>query len=188
MKHPSIIALALATAVAAPVYAQTTVTPAPADRTSPAEGTPRGPATGAATMPGAEGGARTMNSANDEKTRLESVLSTAQSREDYPKLLKQEGFEIAAVNDDKPKYVEYEVVKGKQTYEVRMEFDEGAPKAKKIDVASNMIKDGKTKEMMRGASGSDGAATTGRMSPGATMPGTTTPGGATTGGSGTTGR
>lgn len=176
MKIAKFAGISLAAAlISTPLFAQTT-TPSPADRTSPPSVTPGSPA-GTPSMGGAEGSARPMAPANDEKARLESVLSSAQTREDYPKLIKQEGFEIAAINDDKPKYVEYEIVKGSQTYEVQLEFDEGAPKAKKIDVAGNIVKDGKTKEMMRGSQSSSGSGM------GTTSPRTMTPdGGAPAGG------
>jgi hypothetical protein len=42
------------------------------------------------------------------------------------------------VNYDKPDYVEYEVVKGDQSYEVQIDLDKNSGRAKKIDVTTNM--------------------------------------------------
>jgi len=44
---------------------------------------------------------------------------------------------ITSVNYDKPDYVEYEVVKGKNSYEVQIDFDKNSHKANNVDVAFN---------------------------------------------------
>jgi hypothetical protein len=47
------------------------------------------------------------------------------------------GWKITSVNYDKPDYVEYEIVKGNDSYEVQIDFDENSHKAKQVDVAAN---------------------------------------------------
>ena len=83
-----------------------------------------------------------------EKERLESVLTEAQSRDDYASLLSKEGYEITAVNKSKPTSVEYEIVKGDQTYEVRLAFDGETGPATSVDVASNLWRASETKAKM----------------------------------------
>jgi hypothetical protein len=48
------------------------------------------------------------------------------------------GWKVTSVNYDKPDYVEYEIVKGNDTYEVQIDFDKNSGKATKVDVAPNM--------------------------------------------------
>ena len=48
------------------------------------------------------------------------------------------GWKITSVNSDKPDYVEWEIVKGDQSYEVQLDFDKANHKVTKIDVATNM--------------------------------------------------
>jgi hypothetical protein len=48
------------------------------------------------------------------------------------------GYKITSVNADKPDYVEYEIVKGNDTYEVQIDFDKNSNKAIKVDVTSNL--------------------------------------------------
>jgi hypothetical protein len=48
------------------------------------------------------------------------------------------GYKVTAVNADRADYVEYEIVKGDDTYEVQIDFDKNTRKANKIDVAPNL--------------------------------------------------
>jgi len=73
----------------------------------------------------------------DEKEQLEKALKTGEEKEFYRRELEKAGFMITSVNYDKPDYVEYEVVKGKNSYEVQIDFDKNSHKAKKVDVAFN---------------------------------------------------
>ncbi|MEZ5738092.1 MAG: hypothetical protein R3E68_00640 [Burkholderiaceae bacterium] len=84
----------------------------------------------------------------DEKQRLESVLATAGSRDDYATLIKQQGYEITAVNKARPEVIEYEIVKGRQTYEVSLNFDKNAQLARSVEVSSNLWRAKETKEKM----------------------------------------
>ncbi len=92
---------------------------------------------------------RTTDAANDEKSLLQRNLQAVQTRADYAKVLESNGYRISAMNADKPDYLEYEVVKNNNSYEVQLDFDKGAAKASKIDVTSNMWRAESTKKMMK---------------------------------------
>ncbi|HET8563368.1 MAG TPA: hypothetical protein VFM35_05800 [Candidatus Binatia bacterium] len=72
------------------------------------------------------------------KEALEQSLKTGEDKAFYRKELEKQGYKITSVNYDKPDYVEYEVVKGDQSYEVQIDLDKNTGKAKKIDVTTNM--------------------------------------------------
>ncbi len=74
----------------------------------------------------------------NEKDRLEKMLGTGHDRGYYLAELKKLGYQVTSTNDDKKDYVEYEVVKGANSYEVQIDFDNG--KSSKVDVATNMWK------------------------------------------------
>lgn len=73
-----------------------------------------------------------------EKTRLETTLLPGKPVSQYPELLKQEGYQITAVNESEPDYAELEVVKGKDTYEVKLDRDPDTAMVTKVDVTSNL--------------------------------------------------
>jgi hypothetical protein len=83
-----------------------------------------------------------------EMDQLESKLNGVQTRADYAKVLQTSGYRISAINDDKPDYLEYEVVKGNQTFEIQLDFDKGASKATAIDVTSNIWRAESTEKML----------------------------------------
>ena len=58
------------------------------------------------------------------------------------------GWKITSVNHDKPDYVEYEIVKGDQSYEVQIDFDKNSRKGIKVDVAANAWKADATKKAL----------------------------------------
>lgn len=145
-----IAALILAAPLSYPVYAQTSPSGTP-ERTAPA--TPLG-ADPALKMPGTGPGAiapaaPVVSESKIEKDHLENILAGAKSRGDYAKILEDDGYKIASVNDDKPELLEYEIVKGTKTYEVRLRFDKDDTVAKKIDVTGNMWKAKETKELLK---------------------------------------
>jgi uncharacterized protein YmfQ (DUF2313 family) len=84
------------------------------------------------------------------KRELEQALKPGQDKDSYRKQLEKLGFQITSVNYDKPDYVEWEVVKGEQTYEVQIDFDKNANKATKVDVDSNVYKAEATKQALQG--------------------------------------
>ena len=86
-----------------------------------------------------------------EKDQLEQKLQAGQTRADYARILETEGYRISSINADKKDYLEYEVVKGDHSYEVQLDFDKGAARATKIDVANNMWRADATKKMLANA-------------------------------------
>lgn len=96
-----------------------------------------------------------MKASQDEKDKLEHALKTGEEKNFYRRELEKMGWHITSVNYDKPDYLEYEIVKGKSSYEVQIDFDKNSHKATKVDVAMNAwktdateraLKDGKTGE------------------------------------------
>jgi hypothetical protein len=79
-----------------------------------------------------------MKTWTSEKERLERTLKAHQAKSYYPQALKDLGFQITAVNNDESDYVEYEIVKGHDSYEVQIDLDKNTGKAKKVDVTTNM--------------------------------------------------
>src|SRR5512134_189123 len=69
----------------------------------------------------------------DEKGRLEKALRTGEGQEYYRRELGKLGYRITAVNNNDPGYLEYEIVKGSNSYEVQIDLDKETGTAKKID-------------------------------------------------------
>lgn len=90
-----------------------------------------------------------MKSWGNDKEQLERELKLGQVKSYYPQALSERGYQVTSVNTDKPDAVEYEVVKGAQTYEVQLSFDK-AGKASKVDVTTNMWRHDATKAAMSG--------------------------------------
>jgi hypothetical protein len=79
-----------------------------------------------------------MKTWTNEKERLEKSLKAQQAKSYYPQALKDLGYQITAVNNDEPDYVEYEIVKGQDSYEVQIDLDKDTGTAKKVDVTTNL--------------------------------------------------
>jgi len=77
---------------------------------------------------------------------LQKNLPPGQSAEIYREKIGELGYKINATNDNKPSYQEYEIVKGDQTWKVKIDIDESTHKATKVNVASNMWKSDATKQ------------------------------------------
>lgn len=77
-----------------------------------------------------------MKAWNGEKDRLEKSLALGHDPAYYQQQLKKMGYQVTSVNDRDKDHVEYEVVKGDNSYEVQIDLEGG--KAKKLDVASNV--------------------------------------------------
>lgn len=84
-----------------------------------------------------------------DREQLQQKLRAGKNREDYQKILKDNGFRISAINDDKKDYLEYEVVKAGHSYEIQFDFKEGVAQATKIEVENNMWRADTTKRMMK---------------------------------------
>jgi uncharacterized protein YmfQ (DUF2313 family) len=89
-----------------------------------------------------------MKSSKDEEDKLEKALKTGEDKNFYRKQLEKMGWKITSVNYDKPDYVEYEIVKGDQSYEVQIDLDKNSHKATKVDVALNAWKADATKKAL----------------------------------------
>ena len=90
-----------------------------------------------------------MKGWTNKKDQLERELKLGQNKAFYLKTLTDRGFNITSVNTSKADAAEYEVVKGNQTYEVQIGFD-NAGKATEVDVTTNMWRTDATKAAMKG--------------------------------------
>ncbi|HEY2987559.1 MAG TPA: hypothetical protein VGL11_07520 [Candidatus Binatia bacterium] len=84
------------------------------------------------------------------KEELARALKVGEDRDFYRKELEKQGFQITSINYDKPDYVEYEVVKADQTYEVQIALDKNTHKATKVDIDTNMYKADTTDQVLKG--------------------------------------
>lgn len=113
-----------------------------------ADGTPKGDADGSRYSD------RDMRkNYDDEEKKLEQTLKAGQDKNFYRRELEKMGYRITSVNYDKADYVEYEIVKGNNTYEVQIDLDQNSNKGKKIDVAPNLWRTDATKAALRGKKG-----------------------------------
>lgn len=85
----------------------------------------------------------------DDKDKLEQTLKTGEEKGFYRRELEKMGWQITSVNYDKPEYLEYEIVKGKSSYEVQIDFDKNSHKATKVDVATNAWKTEATERALK---------------------------------------
>ena len=86
---------------------------------------------------------------NKQKEVLQQSLKLGETKDQYRRDLEKMGWTITAVNYDKPDYVEWEIVKGDQSYEVQIDLDK-ANKGSKIDVTTNMWQADNTKKAVKG--------------------------------------
>lgn len=90
---------------------------------------------------------------DDEEKKLEQALKTGEDKNFYRRELEKAGYQITAVNYDKPDYLEYEIVKGNNSYEAQIDFDKNSGKATKVDIAPNLWRTDATKAALRGKKG-----------------------------------
>jgi uncharacterized protein YmfQ (DUF2313 family) len=90
-----------------------------------------------------------MKTARGTEDKLEQALKTGEEKDFYRRQLEKMGWKITSVNYDKPDYVEYEIVKGDDSYEVQIDFDKNSRKANKVDVALNAWKTDATKQALK---------------------------------------
>jgi uncharacterized protein YmfQ (DUF2313 family) len=90
-----------------------------------------------------------MRSSKDEEDKLEKALKTGEDKDFYRRELEKMGWQITSVNYDKPDYVEYEIVKGNDSYEVQIDFDKNSRKATKVDVTTNVWKTDATENALK---------------------------------------
>src|ERR1051325_3086791 len=90
-----------------------------------------------------------MKTAKDSEEKLEKALKTGESKDFYRRELEKMGWQITSVNYDKPDYLEYEIVKGDDSYEVQIDFDKNSNKATKVDVTTNVWKTDETERALK---------------------------------------
>ncbi|MGH7962294.1 MAG: hypothetical protein ACRERD_10810 [Candidatus Binatia bacterium] len=74
------------------------------------------------------------------QAQLQQALQPGQAADTYRQQLEQMGYRITSTNYDDDDYLEYEVVKGNQTYEVQIDVDKDNREATAIDIAQNIWK------------------------------------------------
>lgn len=84
------------------------------------------------------------------QAQLEKNLPPGQSADSYRTKLDALGYRVTAINYNKPDYLEYEVVKGDQTWEVQIDVNKDTHKATKVDIDHNLWKAEATKEALAG--------------------------------------
>jgi len=84
------------------------------------------------------------------KEELTHSLKIGEDRDFYRHELDKLGYQVTSVNYDKADYVEYEVVKGDQTYEVQIDVDKASHRASKVDVTANLYKADSTDRVLKG--------------------------------------
>lgn len=90
-----------------------------------------------------------MKSWSGEKDTLEQKLKVGASKSDYRKILADNGYTVTAINKDTADYVEYEVVKGKHSFEVQIDLDKKTNLGSKVDVDRNQWRADATKAAMQ---------------------------------------
>lgn len=88
---------------------------------------------------------RYMKSWSSEKDQLEKALPANMKVADYKPKLEKMGYKITSMNDREKDYVEYEIVKGDNSYEVQIDVDPKTLVAKSVDVDSNLWRTDATK-------------------------------------------
>lgn len=91
-----------------------------------------------------------MQGWSGEKDRLESALPTGHDKAYYAQQLKTMGYQVTSTNETKADYVEYEVVKGANTFEVQIDLANGV--ATEVDVTTNLWKSDATDRALSVAS------------------------------------
>jgi len=89
-----------------------------------------------------------IDSWEDEKDRLETLLEGRELSAIVSEL-EQSGYQITSTNDREPNYVEYEIAKGDNTYEVQVEVDAESRRAREVDVTTNLWRARSTREAQR---------------------------------------
>jgi uncharacterized protein YmfQ (DUF2313 family) len=84
------------------------------------------------------------------KEELTRDLKIGEEKGFYRRELEKLGYQVTSVNYDKPDYLEYEVVKGDQTYEIQLDIDKASHRASKVDVTANLYKADTTDRVLQG--------------------------------------
>jgi uncharacterized protein YmfQ (DUF2313 family) len=82
---------------------------------------------------------------NQGQAELQKNLPPGMSADAYEKKLKDLGYQVTSTNYNNDDYLEYEIVKGDQTWEVQINVNKDTHKATSVDIASNTWKTDATK-------------------------------------------
>ncbi len=82
---------------------------------------------------------------NQGQAELQKNLPPGMPADAYRKKIEELGYKVTSTNYSNPDYLEYEIVKGDQTWEVQIDVDDNTHKATKVDIATNMWKTDATK-------------------------------------------
>lgn len=95
--------------------------------------------------------AETMDSRewNQGQAELQREMRPGMAPDAYRKKLRELGYTISATNYNNPDYIEYEVVKDNQTWEVQIDIDEDTNKATEVDIARNVWQTEATRSLLR---------------------------------------
>ena len=83
------------------------------------------------------------------KQVLERELTPGEDRGFYPDTLEALGYEITSVNVEDPDRLEYEIVKGQQTYEIHIDIDEDEDTATDIFIHRNRNRSADTRRFLK---------------------------------------
>jgi uncharacterized protein YmfQ (DUF2313 family) len=77
---------------------------------------------------------------NQGQAELQKQLKPGMTHDSYRRKIEEMGYKITSTNYNNPDYLEYEVVKGDQTWEVQIDIDDNTRNATKIDISQNVWK------------------------------------------------
>lgn len=87
---------------------------------------------------------------NAGQAELEKNLPPGQAIDTYRPKLEKLGYRVTALNYNDDDYVEYEVVKGKETWEVQIDVEDETNKAESIEIDPNVWKTEATERALAG--------------------------------------
>jgi len=87
---------------------------------------------------------------NAGQAELEKNLTPGQTIDNYRTKLEKMGYRVTAINYNDEDYVEYEVVKGNETWEVQIDVDDETRKAESIEIDPNVWKTEATERALAG--------------------------------------
>jgi hypothetical protein len=77
---------------------------------------------------------------NQRQAELQKELAPGKASDEYRKKIGELGYQITSTNYNDPDYLEYEIVKGDQTWEVQIAVDDDTHRATKVDIVTNAWK------------------------------------------------
>jgi hypothetical protein len=86
---------------------------------------------------------------NRGQAELQRELMPGKAPDTYKKKIEQLGYKITSTNYDNPDYLEYEVVKGDQSWEVQIDVDDEARRATEIEIKRNIWQTDATQAALR---------------------------------------